>query len=132
MTGYTIVTDDGFADDDWQEGDICHLNGDDDPLEAIARSKDSAKVIITFGGVHDGRGFSLARQLRESGFSGHLRAKGALITDQWRHLRQTGFDSLMLSPEQVEKMPLQAWRDVQDIHLPNYQRRIFGGGDSAT
>jgi uncharacterized protein (DUF934 family) len=131
MTGYTIVTDDGFADDDWQDDEVCHLNGDDDPLEAIPRSRDAAKVIITFDGVHDGRGFSLARRLREAGFDGHLRAKGPLVADQWRHLRQTGFDSLMLNPEQVKKMPLQVWRDIQGVHLPNYQGRIFGGSDSA-
>ena len=125
MTEYKIVTDQGFQVDDWDEASVLQLNGEDDASHAVQRLDGVENILITFGGGHDGRGFSLARQLREAGFKGHIRAKGPLVTDQWRHLRQTGFDSLMLSPEQVEKMPLSAWQDVQDITLPNYQRRVF-------
>ena len=125
MTEYKIVTEQGFQVDDWDEASVLRLDGEDDASHAVQRLDGVENILITFGGAHDGRGFSLARQLREAGFKGHIRAKGPLVTDQWRHLRQTGFDSLMLSPEQVEKMPLSAWQDVQDITLPNYQRRVF-------
>ncbi len=133
---YTIVTDDGLAPDDWPMEHGTYLNaiylaGDDDvqtALDAISHAQTHAtpSVVITFGGTHDGRGFSLARQLREAGFTGHIRAKGPLITDQWRHLRQTGFNSLMLTPEQLEKMPQAAWQDVLNLALPNYQKRVIG------
>ena len=125
MAEYTIVTDHGFQADDWDQASVLQLNGEDDESHAVQRLDGVENILITFGGAHDGRGFSLARKLREAGFEGHIRAKGPLVTDQWRHLRQTGFDSLMLSAEQVEKMPLHAWQDVQKITLPNYQRRVF-------
>ena len=125
MAEYTIVTDQGFQANDWDEASVLLLNGEDDESHAVQRLDGVENILITFGGAHDGRGFSLARKLREAGFKGHIRAKGPLVTDQWRHLRQTGFDSLMLSAEQVEKMPLSAWQDVQNISLPNYQRRVF-------
>ena len=79
--------------------------------------------MISFASTHDGRGFSLARQIREAGFKGHLRASGDLVTDQWRHLQQTGFDSVMLTEAQIEKMPLSAWREVQAINLHSYQSK---------
>ena len=126
MMRYMIVTDEGFVADDWVDSEVCHLSGDAVPEDAISASKGAERVVITFGGTHDGRGFSLARQLRDSGYEGHLRAKGPLVTDQWRHLRGTGFDSLMLTPEQVEKMPASAWRDVQALNLPDYRQRLFG------
>ena len=125
MTVYTIITDDGFSRHDWDEKSCLELNGDDDLAELDFNLDRVSRIIITFGGAHDGRGFSLGRALREMGFKGHLRAKGPLVTDQWRHLKQTGFDSLMLTPTQVEKMPLSAWQEVQELDLPNYQARVF-------
>ena len=125
MTDYTIITDNGFSRHDWDDQSYLELNGDDDLAEVDINFDQVSRIIITFGGAHDGRGFSLGRALREMGFKGQLRAKGPLVTDQWRHLTQTGFDSLMLTPAQVEKMPLEAWQEVQELDLPNYQARVF-------
>ena len=57
---------------------------------------------------HDGRGFSLARALREVGFSGLITARGRVIADQYRHLRQCGFDGVLLTAQQAAHagMPL--------------------------
>ena len=124
MTTYTIISEDGITEDNWNDKTFLEVNGDDDPEEVLKRLEQVKRIVISFASTHDGRGFSLARQIREAGFKGHLRASGDLVTDQWRHLRQTGFDSVMLTQKQIEKMPLSAWREVQSINLPNYQRRI--------
>ena len=121
----TVVTENGFYDDNWLNKDVLVLQGDDDPDDALIHAQSYKKIIITFTNGHDGRGFSLARQLRDAGYSGHIRAKGPLVPDQWRHLRQTGFNDLVLTPDQMTKMPPQSWQDVQQVILPDYQHRIF-------
>ncbi len=44
----------------------------------------------TFG---DGRGYSAAQILRESGYTGELRASGDVLLDQISHMRRCGFDA---------------------------------------
>ena len=124
MTTYTIITEDGIKEDNWDDKTFLAFDGDDAPEEVLKKLEQVQRIVISFACSHDGRGFSLARQIREAGFKGHLRARGDLVTDQWRHLKQTGFDSVMLTQAQIEKMPLSAWREVQAINLPDYQRRI--------
>lgn len=50
-------------------------------------------VAIHFEGVGDGRGYSLARTLREQGFAGELRACGAFGRDQIFYLARCGFNA---------------------------------------
>ena len=48
---------------------------------------------IAFPSFKDGRGFTLARELRDRlGYRGWLRASGDLLPDQATHLRDVGFD----------------------------------------
>lgn len=125
MTTYTIITEDGITVDNWDDKTFLAVNGDDAPEEVLKKLEQFKRIVISFASTHDGRGFSLARQIREAGFKGHLRASGDLVTDQWRHLQQTGFDSVMLTEAQIEKMPHSAWREVQAINLPSYQSRVI-------
>ncbi len=50
-------------------------------------------VEVEFPAFTDGRGYSAARILREAGYTGELRAIGAVFVDQLGHLRRCGFDS---------------------------------------
>ena len=50
-------------------------------------------VVINFTNFMDGRGFSYARELRECGYAGELRASGNFIVDQLHYLQRCGFDS---------------------------------------
>ncbi|MEE4146080.1 MAG: DUF934 domain-containing protein [Halieaceae bacterium] len=50
-------------------------------------------IAINFPVFTDGRGFSYARELRERGFNGELRACGHFIRDQMTYLRRCGFDA---------------------------------------
>ena len=51
-------------------------------------------VSIEFPKFNDGRGFSIAKGLREQGYRGTLRASGALIPDQFAFALQVGFGDL--------------------------------------
>ena len=56
------------------------------------------KIIrIDFPTFADGRGFTLAKLIRTRGFTGHLRAKGHIISDQYAMLRRSGFDDVEIS-----------------------------------
>jgi len=57
-----------------------------------------ALVAIAFPKFTDGRGYSLARQLRSNfGFAGELRATGEILFDQLQLLARCGFDSFEIS-----------------------------------
>ena len=54
-------------------------------------------VVIEFPKVRDGRGFSIARSLRERyGFAGELRAVGHILPDQHAFLMRCGFSSVVV------------------------------------
>ncbi|VWX57593.1 DUF934 domain-containing protein [Sphingorhabdus sp. 109] len=50
-------------------------------------------VEIDFPAFGDGRGYSAAQILRESGYAGELRASGDVLLDQVSHMRRCGFDA---------------------------------------
>lgn len=57
-------------------------------------------VAIEFGGFMDGRGFSLARILREDcDFTGELQATGGFIQDQLFYLKRCGFDAFVMDDD---------------------------------
>ncbi len=50
-------------------------------------------IEVAFPAYRDGRGYSSARVLRESGYTGELRAAGDVLVDQIAFMRRCGFDS---------------------------------------
>jgi uncharacterized protein (DUF934 family) len=57
-----------------------------------------ALVAVVFPKFTDGRGYSLAHQLRSHfGFAGELRATGEILFDQLQFLARCGFDSFEIS-----------------------------------
>jgi uncharacterized protein (DUF934 family) len=57
-----------------------------------------ALVVIAFPKFTDGRGYSLARQLRSHyGYVGELRASGDILFDQLQLLARCGFDSFEIT-----------------------------------
>lgn len=81
----------------------------DAPLDGVV---DARSVLIVFGGTADGRGFSVARQLRARGFAGTLTAGGPLIPDQARHAFQSGFDAVLVTDDRLERHGEDAWRNA--------------------
>jgi uncharacterized protein (DUF934 family) len=88
----------------WQELSA-HMRADDRPLGLLLKPGQDlhknlpdlvrfALVVIAFPKFTDGRGYSLARQLRTHyGYVGELRASGEILFDQLQLLARCGFDS---------------------------------------
>lgn len=143
-----IVTDTGFAADDWT-GPFVALddldthddtrdgggfavdvpgNASEETLRALiaARRNDLALVRIDFPSFADGRGFTLATLVRREGFTGRLRAHGHVIADQYAMARRVGFDEVEIDDALAERQPEDQWRaraDWQDFH---HQARLRG------
>lgn len=117
-----LVTDTGFSD---YEGHPTLILSADDAPEALALPLACYEQIhIHFAASADGRGFSLARRLRELGFQAQLYATGQLVCDQYRHARQAGFDGVIISTDQARKMPERHWREQVGRLSASYQDRV--------
>ena len=66
--------------------------------EDISQPVSDKPIAVRFEKFTDGRGFTLARHLRENGFSGPLVACGDLIPDQADLLRRCGFTHVEIHP----------------------------------
>ena len=62
-------------------------------------------LVINFPVFTDGRGFSYARDAREHGYQGELRASGHFIRDQLTYLKRCGFDAFQMADDQIWKRP---------------------------
>lgn len=87
-------------------------------------------VAINFPTFMDGRGFSYARELRERGFKGELRATGQFIRDQLVYLSRCGFDSFQMADESLLEDALASLGDFSEFYqasanqpLPLFRRR---------
>lgn len=117
-----VVTVDGFHNDTStkffpinadlpKEGHIAVDLSNDADADSVGQQLERIDVIrIPFPSAADGRGFSLARQLRRLGFQGRLRAHGHVISDQFRYALECGFDEVEISKELAERQPESQWR----------------------
>lgn len=135
-----IVTDAGFGADDWTgafvaldaleamdtlpEGLAVDVPNDRDPAELAPRLDRIALIRVAFPATGDGRGFSIAKALRDMGYAGRLRAAGPLIADQYRMARRVGFDEVEIPDALAERQPEAQWRPRPGA---SYQQRLFGG-----
>lgn len=85
-----------------------------------------ALISIAFPSVTDGRGFSLARSLRERGYAGRLRAHGPVIADQYAYLRACGFDEVETPDKVSNRQPEAQWAEVSGQMTLGYQRGYSG------
>ena len=71
-----------------------------DEIDCLIPELENIKLIaINFPVFTDGRGFSYARELREQGYRGELRAVGHFIRDQLTYLSRVGFDAFQFADE---------------------------------
>ena len=149
-----VVTDQGFQPDEWARleegaplapyaivaaGRVKELRAASAPrplgvelapdanVTEIAAYFDVIDLISTpFGGFGDGRGFSLARRLRDAGFQGRIRASGEVIPDQYAYARAAGFDEVAISEVRAQRQPEADW--LTDAARPGwYQRNLVNG-----
>lgn len=136
-----IVRDTGFAPDDWQNGfhawDDTALTRNDpasgyaidlqntaDPKTLVPFFDDAAMIRITFPSSADGRGFTLARHLRQLGYQGRLRANGHVLADQYAMARRCGFDEVEISSELAQRQGEDQWLFRADWQQHDYQTRL--------
>lgn len=136
-----IVTDSGFAADTFKRAFVeahqlaanspvgsqaVHLTSDAD-IEILAPHVPSlAMVRVDFPSFADGRGFTIARRLRELGFTGPIRASGHLIADQYAMARRSGFDEVEISDDLAARQPQEQWQARADWRAHDYQARLRG------
>ncbi|MEM7299461.1 MAG: DUF934 domain-containing protein [Pseudomonadota bacterium] len=98
-------------------------------IDTMTSARNGEEVFINFTGPADGRGFSIAEQLKTK--PGRLKrrvATGYLMPDQARHAFQSGFDAIHISDELVAHHGVEAWRDALNVavatlyHLPKATR----------
>jgi uncharacterized protein (DUF934 family) len=136
MSAPVIVTDTGFAADDWTGGFVpladsavadargIDLANTDDPARLSNRLAEIAMIRITFPAFSDGRGFTLARRLRVMGYCGRLRAQGHVIADQYAMARRCGFDEVEISTDLAARQPEDQWQFRADWRTHDYQARL--------
>ncbi len=85
-------------------------------------------IAVFFEKFNDGRGYSLARLLREAGFKGELRAVGDVLVDQLFYLKRCGFDAFELRADQRQADAITAldsfsvsYQAAADQRQPIYQ-----------
>lgn len=83
-------------------------------------------IALHFPSFTDGRGFSLARQLRLRGFKGELRASGYLIADQFGFALAAGFDTVEIDAALVQRQPIADWLAAAATISLSYQRDYAG------
>lgn len=147
-----LVTADGFVHDRWRRVDdaldgaglIVALDRLDEALASgitplgveigadtdlnllLKRLHSIALIAIRFDSFRDGRGFSVARRLRQLGYSGRLRATGSVIADQWAFLRDCGIDEALIDDSLATRQPESAWLQAATAISGSYQHRLAG------
>ncbi|MBS0565674.1 MAG: DUF934 domain-containing protein [Proteobacteria bacterium] len=118
-----IVRDDGFHPEDYRGGAPVEIASDTGP-EALPDVSGADLVVVAFPAFSDGRGFTLARQLRARGYGGRLRARGHVIADQYTMARRAGFDEVEISDDLAARQPADQWRFRADWQANDYRSRL--------
>lgn len=135
-----IVTDAGFGADDWATGFVAlgdmaandcgavavDLASDAEPADLVACLDKVEMIRVDFPSFADGRGFTIAAQLRRAGFTGRLRARGHVIADQYAMARRSGFDEIEIDDDLATRQPEDQWLARADWRAHDYQARMRG------
>jgi len=113
-----------------KNGSAVQLESGQEPAPLFDFLEQIQLVVIHFPVFTDGRGFSYARDLREHGYCGELRAGGHFIRDQLTYLRRCGFDAFQLADESGLEDALASLGDFSEHYqaaidqpLPLFRRR---------
>lgn len=136
MSNALLVTDTGFRAEDWtgeivpfSEGVAANVPAvdvasDDDVAGLLGHLADLDMIRVDFPSFADGRGFTLARQLRQMGYTGRLRARGHVLADQYAMARRAGFDEVEIDAALAARQPEDQWLARADWQAHCYQTRL--------
>ena len=107
------------------------LEPTDDPAIVAGALGIAGVIAINFPTFGDGRGYSIARLLRERyGYKGELRAVGEVARDHLHAMAQCGFDAFQLREGENPQEALKAFGDFTEQYqataaqpLPLFRRR---------
>jgi uncharacterized protein (DUF934 family) len=98
------------------------LDANESPDAIVADLQRFALVAVNFPKFGDGRGYSIARLLRERyGYRGELRAIGDVLHDHLHFMKQCGFDAFALRDDQDPQAALSAL----DTFSEGYQTSVL-------
>ena len=128
IKGRRVVTESPRSPDD---GEVLRLEPHDDPAPVAERLARVARVEINFPKFGDGRGYSIARLLRERyGYKGELRAVGHITRDHLFFMESCGFNAFELREGEDAHEALAAFDDFSEAYqasvtrpLPLFRRR---------
>ena len=117
IKGRRVVSENPFS----PKEKVLRLEPADDPasisLEGVAR------VEVNFPKFGDGRGYSIARLLRERyGYRGELRAVGHITRDLLFYLESCGFDAFELRPGEDPHEALAGFEDFSEAYQASVAR----------
>ena len=134
-----LVTDTGFAADDWRDAilepeAVLAGAGGANLGVALASTADPALlrglldtidlIRVDFSSFADGRGFTIARRLRLLGYQGRLRATGPLLADQYAMARRAGFDEVEIPEDLAARQREEQWLARANWRAHDYQNRL--------
>ena len=123
MSNPVLARDDGFHPVTDQPE--VTLAPDTDP-ETLVDHLHRKLIAIDFPAFSDGRGFSIARYLREMGYQGRLRAVGRLIADQYAMARRVGFDEVEVAADIAARQPEDQWLARADWTDWDHRAKVAG------
>jgi uncharacterized protein (DUF934 family) len=101
------------------------LEGKDDPALLAADLKQFDLIAVHFEHFVDGRGYSIARLLRERhGWQGELRALGDVLRDQLFYLSSSGFNTFALRADQDVQTAMTAFTDFSEAYQTSVERPL--------
>jgi uncharacterized protein (DUF934 family) len=110
-----LIKDGRIVDEASPPPDLAVLEAGDDPAVLADALERLTVVAVRFPAFSDGRGYSIARLLRERyGYRGELRAIGVVPRDHLYFMAQCGFNAFELRAGEDAKEALTAFNDFSD------------------
>jgi uncharacterized protein (DUF934 family) len=104
---------------------VVRLEPADDPAKVAGELATASRVEVNFPKFGDGRGFSIARLLRERhGYKGEVRAVGQITRDHLFFLESVGFDAFELREGEDAAEALAAFDDFSESYQASVTRPV--------
>jgi uncharacterized protein (DUF934 family) len=101
------------------------LGGSDEPADISGDLPHFQLIAVRFASFTDGRGYSIARLLRERfGWRGELRAIGDIQRDQLYYLHRCGFDAFDLRAGEDVETAIAAFKDFSEAYQTSVDRPV--------